>query len=261
MYQRLGHSHVQRDVLVESVAITRIINLCVVLQNLSLWWNTPGNAMWRSAIWESVLVRKFLHFGFIRLMCTDALGRSIRCVRVNWKVCVCYVTNCCCVTFLFFHVTVIGFELCCRQSPHVIRPQCVWLRMLYGLQNPFCGQGVPSYTFFPHLIHQLRCFIADLLWGWINYYQLCYNPNAHCLTTGQWLLRNQVLHGRRSSASSFNLQYLVFFLRSFSSCLRLLPRLPFSFSSLNRSFYNVSQKAVPTQYVTNPVSLPSFYCL
>ena len=35
-----------------------------------------------------------------------------------------------------------------------------------------------------------------------------------------------VLHSVRSSASSFNLPYPLFFLRSSSSCLSLLPRLP-----------------------------------
>ena len=47
-----------------------------------------------------------------------------------------------------------------------------------------------------------------------------------CLTTGPEPLPKRVLHRRRSSSSSFNLQYLVVPLMSSSSCLRLLPRLP-----------------------------------
>jgi hypothetical protein len=46
-----------------------------------------------------------------------------------------------------------------------------------------------------------------------------------CLTTGPLPLPKRLLHRVRSSASSFNFQYLFFSLRSSSSCLRLLPRL------------------------------------
>jgi len=61
----------------------------------------------------------------------------------------------------------------------------------------------------------------------------------------------------RSSASSFNLQYPLFSLSSYSSCLLFLPCLPAT-SSLYLSFNNVLQKTVPTQDMTNPVNLPSF---
>jgi len=73
---------------------------------------------------------------------------------------------------------------------------------------------------------------------------------------------NQVLHTVRSSASAFNFQYPRFSLRSSSSCLHLLPRLSVTsvFPSY-LSFSTVFLKAVPTQDVTNPVSLPSFYCM
>ena len=47
-----------------------------------------------------------------------------------------------------------------------------------------------------------------------------------CLTTGPQPLPNRVLHTLRSSVSSFKLQYPFFCLRSPSSCLLLLPRLP-----------------------------------
>jgi hypothetical protein len=54
-----------------------------------------------------------------------------------------------------------------------------------------------------------------------------YAPLIHCVvsvTTGQYPLLKRVLHPVRSSASHFNLQYPLFSLRSFSSCLRLLRR-------------------------------------
>ena len=47
-----------------------------------------------------------------------------------------------------------------------------------------------------------------------------------CLTTGSQSLPKLVLHTVRSGTCSFNLQYPLFSLRSPSSCLRLLPRLP-----------------------------------
>ena len=45
-------------------------------------------------------------------------------------------------------------------------------------------------------------------------------------STGFYHLPKRVLHGVRSSASSFNLQYLLASLRSSGSCLPLMPRLP-----------------------------------
>ena len=78
-----------------------------------------------------------------------------------------------------------------------------------------------------------------------------------CLTTGPQSVSERVLHRIRSSASSFNFQYLLVSLTSSNSCLRLLPGLPVP-SSICTSitcFY----KAVPTQDVTNIVSLPSLY--
>jgi hypothetical protein len=50
--------------------------------------------------------------------------------------------------------------------------------------------------------------------------------SAVCLTTVPWPLPKRDLHRVRSSASSFNFQYLLFPLRSSSRCLRLHPRLP-----------------------------------
>ena len=60
--------------------------------------------------------------------------------------------------------------------------------------------------------------------------------------------------------SVFNFRYPPVSLRSWSSCLRLLPRLPITyiFSHLYLYIIDVFCKAVPTQDVTNPVSLPSF---
>jgi hypothetical protein len=49
-----------------------------------------------------------------------------------------------------------------------------------------------------------------------------------CLTTSPQPLPKRVLHGVRSSASSFSLQCPLFSLSSFSSCLRLLLRLTFN---------------------------------
>ena len=74
-------------------------------------------------------------------------------------------------------------------------------------------------------------------------------------------LPKRVLHEVRSTASFF--QFSVssrFFKERVHSCLRRLPHLLVT-SSLYFSLYDVFQKSVPTQDVTNPVSLPSFYCM
>ena len=52
-----------------------------------------------------------------------------------------------------------------------------------------------------------------------------------CLMTGTQLLPKRVLRKVRSSASAFNFQYSLVFLRLSSSCFRLLPRLSFLLSS------------------------------
>ena len=81
-----------------------------------------------------------------------------------------------------------------------------------------------------------------------------------CLSCGRsTAFPKRVVHRVQSSAASFNFQCRLFSLRSFSSCVvfflsrRLYPSLCLSFS-------NVFQKAVPTQDVTNPVTVP-FYCV
>jgi hypothetical protein len=50
--------------------------------------------------------------------------------------------------------------------------------------------------------------------------------SAVCLMTGPQPLPKRVLHSVRSTVSSFNFQYPLISLRSSSSCLCLLPRLP-----------------------------------
>ena len=80
---------------------------------------------------------------------------------------------------------------------------------------------------------------------------------AVCLTTGPQSLPKRVLHTVRSSVSSFSFQNPRLSSTS-SSCLLLLRRLPVT-SIL--PFNNLFQKAVPTLDVTDPVYLPSFYCM
>jgi hypothetical protein len=60
---------------------------------------------------------------------------------------------------------------------------------------------------------------------------ISHHYTAVCLTTGQYPLPMQVLHRVSSSASSFNFKYPLSSVRSSSSCLRLLPRLPITFIS------------------------------
>jgi hypothetical protein len=81
------------------------------------------------------------------------------------------------------------------------------------------------------------------------------SQNLGCLTRDPKPLPKPDLHTVRSSVSSFNFQYPLVFLRSFNSCLLLLPHLPvtsFPYLSFNNVFYGV----VSTSDVTNPVSIP-----
>jgi hypothetical protein len=68
------------------------------------------------------------------------------------------------------------------------------------------------------------------------------HPSIHpvvCLMTCSMPFPKRVLHRARSSASSFNLQYLLLSFRSFSSCLLHLPRLPVM-SSLFSTFSSIT---------------------
>ena len=86
----------------------------------------------------------------------------------------------------------------------------------------------------------------------MNYYSFIHNIHfLVCLRTCPYLLWKRVLHRVWSSAFPLVFQYPLVSLRSSSSCLRLLLRLPVT--SFYISFNNVFLKAVPTQYVTNPV--------
>jgi len=80
-----------------------------------------------------------------------------------------------------------------------------------------------------------------------------------CLMTGPKPLPKRALHIVRSRASSFKWEYSLLSLRSSSSFLRLLPRLPVT--SIPRFIfpYLALLKAVSKQNVTNPVRLPFTY--
>ena len=67
-------------------------------------------------------------------------------------------------------------------------------------------------------------------------------------------------HSVPYSSCPFSLHYPLFSLRSYSICLRILPRLLLLsiFPSILPSI-GCLRRPVPTRDVTNPVSLPSFY--
>ena len=67
---------------------------------------------------------------------------------------------------------------------------------------------------------------SRLQWPVVGYSELIHS--VVCLTTGPWTLPKRISHMVRSSASSFNFLYPLVCLRSSSSRLRLLPRLPFT---------------------------------
>jgi len=90
-----------------------------------------------------------------------------------------------------------------------------------------------------------------------NYYtHICYYIFIHsavCLTTGPKPLPNRALHTVRSRASSFNSEYPLLSIRSSSSFLRFLPRLPvtsippFIFPSITRYRRQFLRKMWPIQ--------------
>ena len=68
-----------------------------------------------------------------------------------------------------------------------------------------------------------------------KFYSTRLPSTAGCLTS----LPKQVLKKVRSSASSLTFQYLIVSLRSSSSCLRLLPRLPVFPSIITSIFHSI----------------------
>jgi len=82
------------------------------------------------------------------------------------------------------------------------------------------------------------------------------NQSPVCLTTDPQTPPTPVLRTVRSGASYFNFRYLLVSLSASTNCLRLLISLPFP-SILSIS--DVSQKADPTQCVSNTAILPSFF--
>ena len=112
------------------------------------------------------------------------------------------------------------------------------------------------HTSAPVRVH-VMWFVCDKNWR---------HHSVACLTTGPQPLPKRVLHRVWSSASYFNLQYPLFTLRLSSSCLCLLPRLPVTSIlpslplSLSLSLNKVFLVAVPTQDVTNLVSLFFVVC-
>jgi hypothetical protein len=123
-----------------------------------------------------------------------------------------------------------GMPDCCEYPAHApadgsspLRVQttlmvCAWL-LFHGTWFVACCCLHWNFTFY----HNRRSCIPN--------HQECVTMHTFihsvvCLTTGPQPLPKRVLHRVRSNASSFNLQYLLFSLRSSSSFLRLLPRLP-----------------------------------
>ena len=92
-----------------------------------------------------------------------------------------------------------------------------------------------------------RTFIPTRLRGLYSDYFFSFSVR---LTTHPQPFAQRVLHRVRSSASASNFHYPRISLRSSSSCLRLLPRLPLILSLFLFSFSSVFQQIVATQDVT-----------
>ena len=87
----------------------------------------------------------------------------------------------------------------------------------------FLQHLIPSSLLRPSVIR------GSLFWNAASKGTYHHHHHRHriiCLTTGPKPLPKSFPHRGRSSASSFSLQYSLFYLRSSSSCLSLLARLP-----------------------------------
>ena len=109
---------------------------------------------------------------------------------------------------------------------------------------------------FNHLI--IQSFIHSFNHSFIH----SFIHSAVRLTIGSQTLTKRVLQTVRSIASSLNIRYHLFSFRSSSSCLCLLPHLPITFI-IPSNFPSITcfRMQFLTLGVTNPVSLPSFYCM
>ena len=102
---------------------------------------------------------------------------------------------------------------------------------------------------------------ACICFGLIHSFIHSFIHSVVCLTTDPQPLSKRVLHTVRCSASCFYFQCLRISLRSYSSCLILSSSFRHLYSSFYFSLNIVLQKTVPTQYTTNPISLPPLYCM
>ena len=127
------------------------------------------------------------------------------------------------------------------------------IRLQSLLSSTMSGDFVSSHQM------SLEMIAADsntdvLAWQLLLLYPILLHISALCLTTGPKPHPKPVLRTVRSSASSFTLQYPLVYLKSSSSCLRLLCRLP-----LTSIFPPIT--CFRRQDVTNPLKLPYFYCM
>ena len=132
---------------------------------------------------------------------------------------------------------------------------CSWLN-LYFIK--LCFDGLSVYFLFILQQNAMDNFKIEILTLCI--YKYSFIHSVFCLTTDPKPPPKRPLHIVQSRASSFKWEHPLLSLRSSNNFLRLLPLLPVtSFPRFYLSFNNPLYKAVSTQNVTNPVSLPFTY--
>ena len=107
----------------------------------------------------------------------------------------------------------------------------VWINARHGR-----GKAWARHAMCESALIRILCVYVSLAREWLNIAETCgcvriltyilFIQSAVCRTTGPQPLPMRVLHSLRSSASSSNFQFPLVSLRSSSSCLCLLPRLP-----------------------------------
>jgi hypothetical protein len=112
------------------------------------------------------------------------------------------------------------------------------LRYNFNKLHPGCEQNCTSVLTKISIFQQI--FIHSFIFTYTHVPPMQFIHLVVCLTTGPKPLPNRALHMVRSSASSFKCEYPLLSLRSSSSSLCLLPRLPvtsippFIFPSITR---------------------------
>jgi hypothetical protein len=123
-------------------------------------------------------------------------------------------------------------SLKCRINSVPPSSRSKWRMMQFDVDRPY---------------HRQKDMSTSFVWGTVLFYRppISHHIRVVCFYDRSTVFSERFLYRVRSSASSFKFQYLLFSLRSSSSCLCLLPGLPvpsiFPFRTCIRTQYSVQK--------------------